>query len=48
MTEPNEQGVTETDEQADPTPPVPLPRDPPPPPGYVDPIEQIEVLEEGL
>ena len=28
--------------------PGPLPRDPPPPPGYVDPLEQSEILEEGL
>ncbi|MFL6151960.1 MAG: hypothetical protein ACJ72B_06210 [Ornithinibacter sp.] len=27
-------------------PPAPLPRDPPPPPGYINPVEQSELLEQ--
>jgi hypothetical protein len=29
-------------------PPAPLLRDPPPPPGYTDPVEQSEVLEQAF
>ena len=30
----------------EPQPPGPLPRDPPPPPGYVDPLQESELLDQ--
>lgn len=40
--------VEVTEEQPEPEQTGPLLRDPPPPPGYVDPLEESELLEEGL
>lgn len=47
MGESTDPEVHAAEEPAESETPGPLLRDPPPPPGYVDPIEQSELLDEG-
>ena len=42
----DERGVVAPNEQLEADPSGPLLRDPPPPPGYVNPVEESEFLEE--